>query len=357
MAPGERHAEPVVGGKPLRALVLEDDPADFEILEHHLRAAGFRPDCTRVETEAEFAAQLLPNIDVVLSDYKLAGWDALRALELYRTSRLDIPFILVSGTISEEVAVECMKRGAADYLLKDRLGRLGPAITRARNDIAEKRLAESLSSRLLKAHEEERKKVARELHDQVGGAMATLLLGLNDLDSGLPPDGPAQVQLQALKRLAEENVAIVRNIALLLRPSMLDELGLIPALNWQAREVFRRTGMEVAVDADDACDHLPDEYRTCIYRLVQESLQNAARHAKAAHARVTVREEPAQIRLSIQDDGAGFDPRHQKGMGILGMEERVRHVGGVFHIDSQPDQGAQISILLPRGRTGDGTKE
>ena len=120
-----------VSGKPLRALVLEDDPADFEILEQDLADAGFAPECRRVETEAGFLAHLAPGIDIILSDYSLPGWNALRALELYRASRLDIPFIVVSGTINEELAVECMKRGAADYLLKDRMGRLGPAITHA----------------------------------------------------------------------------------------------------------------------------------------------------------------------------------------------------------------------------------
>jgi signal transduction histidine kinase len=88
----------------------------------------------------------------------------------------------------------------------------------------------------------------------------------------------------------EDNAAIVRNMARLLRPSMLDDLGPVPALNWQAREVRRRTGMIVTVEAGDACNHLQDDYRTCIYRVVQEALHNAAKHAKAAHAHVTVRQ-------------------------------------------------------------------
>src|SRR5476651_2528412 len=172
-------------GKPLTVLVIEDDPLDFEILEHSLIGAGFRLDCRRVDTEAEFVAQLKPGIDVVLSDYTLPGWNALRALELFRASRLDVPFIVVTGRINEEVAVECIKRGASDYLLKDRLGRLGPAITRAIEDLAERRLAESLSTRLLKAQEEERKNIARELHDHLGQGMAVLLLELHHLEGEL----------------------------------------------------------------------------------------------------------------------------------------------------------------------------
>ena len=136
-------------------------------------------------------------------------------------------------------------------------------------------------------------------------------------------------------------------MALLLRPSMLDDLGLVPALKWQAREVARRTGMKVRVDAEDVSDDLPDQYRTCIYRVVQEALHNATRHSKATHIRVTVRREPAGVYAEIQDDGAGFPSRQEKGMGILGMEERVRHLGGEFHVESEPGHGASVSIRLP----------
>ncbi len=95
-------------------------------------------------------------------------------------------------------------------------------------------------------------------------------------------------RVQAVKRLAENNVVVLRNLSLLLRPSMLDDLGLVPALKWQAREVARRSGIKVKVDAEDVPDHLPDEYRTCIYRVVQEALHNATRHSKATQCTITV---------------------------------------------------------------------
>jgi signal transduction histidine kinase len=338
-----------MSGKPLVALVLEDDPFDFEILENTLTQAGFAPDCRRIDREEDFITQLTPQIDVVLSDYTLPGWNAVRALELYRASRLEIPFIVVSGTISEEVAVECMRQGASDYLLKDRLGRLGPAIARAIEEFAERRLVESLSTRLLKAQEEERKNIARELHDQFGQGLAVLLIELHNLAAEIPPDDPARARLQRIVQLVRDHDATVRDLGLLLRPYMLDDLGLIPALNWDAREISRRTGMTVTVDADDSCNLLLDEYRTCIYRVVQETLRNVARHAKAACARVSVRLEPAQIRVEVEDDGCGFDPRYSKGMGLLGIEERARHLGGVCLFDSAPGRGTRISILLPRG--------
>jgi signal transduction histidine kinase len=335
-------------GKPLTALVIEDDLLDFEILSHSLSTAGFLPDCRRVDTEADFVAQLKPGIDVVLSDFKLPGWNALRALELFRASRLDVPFIVISGAISEEVAVECMKQGASDYLLKDRLGRLGLAITRAIADLAERRLVESLSTRLLKAQEDERKNIARELHDQLGQGMAVLLMELHNLEAKLVPGESGRAMLRRTVQLVQSHEAIVRDMGLLLRPYMLDDLGLVPALDWQAREVSRRTGMAVTVDADEACNLLSDDYRTCIFRVIQESLHNAGHHAKASRVHVTVRQGPSQVRVEIRDDGCGFDSRYTKGMGMLGMEERARHLGGLCHFDSEPGHGARILVLLPR---------
>jgi signal transduction histidine kinase len=332
---------------PLIALVIEDDLLAFEMLSRKLSRAGFRPDCRRVDTEADFVAQLKPDIDVVLSDFTLPGWNALRALELLHASRLDVPFIVVSGTISEEVAVECMKQGASDYLLKDRLGRLGPAITRAIADLAERRMVESLSARLLKAQEEERKNIARELHDHIGQGMAVLLMELHQLEGELPLEDCAHARLKKIVQVVQDHEAFVRDMGLLLRPSMLDDLGLIPALDWQTREVSGRTRMKVTVDADDECNLLSDDYRTCIFRAVQETLHNAAHHAKAANVHVTLRQDDSYVRVEVLDDGCGFD-RCTKGVGILGMEERARHLGGVCRFDSKPGAGTRVSILLPR---------
>jgi len=116
---------------PLKVLLLEDSPTDSELTLHELRWAGFKPEWQRVDTEADYLAQLHPDLDLILADYTLPQFDALRALELLRSRNLDIPFIVVTGTVSEEVVVECMKHGAADYLLKDRLVRLGAAVSQA----------------------------------------------------------------------------------------------------------------------------------------------------------------------------------------------------------------------------------
>src|SRR3984957_11500911 len=188
--------------------------------------------------------------------------------------------------------------------------------TRYREVVRAREELHRLSARLVSAQEEERRNLSRELHDEIGQSMSALLVELGNLGSSLPPENAAlQERLQAVKRLAENNVVVLRNLSLLLRPSMLDDLGLVPALKWQAREVARRSGIKVKVDAEDVPDHLPDEYRTCIYRVVQEALHNATRHSKAAHVRVTVTHEESRVKVLIYDDGVGFQTPHEKGMG------------------------------------------
>ena len=125
---------------PIHLLVLEDNPSDAELIIHELHRAGFEPDWKRVETEADFLAALAPSLDLILADYHLPQFDGLRALNLVQERKLDIPFLIVSGTIGEEIAVEAMQKGAADFLLKDRLARLGPAVKRAleRKQVEEK---------------------------------------------------------------------------------------------------------------------------------------------------------------------------------------------------------------------------
>ena len=116
---------------PLRVLIIEDRADDAELMLYELHRAGFEADWRRVETEEDYLAQLDPAPDIILADYTLPQWDALRAVQLLQERSLDIPLIVVTGTISEEVAVECMKQGAANYILKDRMARLGQAVKHA----------------------------------------------------------------------------------------------------------------------------------------------------------------------------------------------------------------------------------
>ncbi|HLJ45760.1 MAG TPA: ATP-binding protein [Bryobacteraceae bacterium] len=213
-------------------------------------------------------------------------------------------------------------------------------------EVAEaRRQLTNLSAKLVQAQETERRALSRELHDEVGQSLSAVLVELRNLSMRCNEQSRTQVEL--IKGLVENTVRVVRNMALLLRPSMLDDLGLVPALRWQAREVSKRTGMDVGVAADLLSDDLPDDYKTCIYRVVQEALHNCSRHSQATTVRIRVQQNSDHLALSIQDDGHGFDVKQSKGLGLLGIEERVARLGGTCEINSAPGAGTILSVDLP----------
>ncbi len=215
-----------------------------------------------------------------------------------------------------------------------------------RENIEAKTSLRELSAKLVRAQEEERRALSRELHDEAGQSFSAIQLEAeNLLDEPLSPK--VAVRLDSIRQLAEGGLAAARNLALLLRPSMLDDFGLVPALNWQARETAKRTGLRVHVSAMEMPDNLPEEHKTCIYRVVQEALNNATRHAQAGAVQVGLQRTAGLIDLTIQDDGTGFDAERVRGLGLLGMEERIHHLGGAFSIDSQPGRGTKLNIQLP----------
>ena len=218
-----------------------------------------------------------------------------------------------------------------------------------REVVAARGRLEELSARLVQAQENERRALSRELHDEVGQALSAVLVELRNLsaESAIQTDEQSRGHVETVKSLVENSVRVVRNMALLLRPSMLDDLGLVPALRWQAREVSKQSSMEVSVAAELATDDLPDAYKTCIYRVVQEALHNCSRHARASRVHIRVQQEPKRLTLSIQDDGQGFDVRQTKGLGLLGIEERVARLGGKCEIHSAQGSGTIVAIELP----------
>jgi signal transduction histidine kinase len=206
------------------------------------------------------------------------------------------------------------------------------AIFTVRRTVRLEAQARALSAQLLQAQEEERRAIARELHDEVGQSLSGVLL------EAPPP---------ALRSRLEDAVDSVRRISLSLRPSMLDDLGLVAALEWQAREVGNRSGLAIEVCADEAASELPEQHRTCIFRVAQEALRNCARHSGATRVRVAVERSAPGVTLSIEDNGKGFRASRTRGLGLLGMEERVSQLGGSFRLRSEPGRGATVLAELP----------
>jgi signal transduction histidine kinase len=205
-----------------------------------------------------------------------------------------------------------------------------------------------LSQQLVAAQEAERKNLTRELHDHVGQMLTALRMEIGRADRAR---GQSETQLaQALgeaRRLLDTTLRSVRDLVMGLRPSMLDDFGLRPALEWHVRDFRRRFNIPVDLTLDGDLDSLPDPYRTAVYRIVQEALTNCARHSHATRVAVSVCRRDGNIELRVADDGTGIDPGRARGMGLLGIEERARELRGAFHVASRAPQGTEIVVTLP----------
>jgi len=205
-----------------------------------------------------------------------------------------------------------------------------------------------LSQQLVAAQEEERKQLSRELHDHVAQVLTALKMELRRIDHGVAgPDGGRRAAAEC-RRLVDQMFRTVRDLALGLRPSMLDDFGLQAALEWHVRDFTRRYGLDVSLRIDGPLDDLPDAYRTCVYRAVQEAMTNCMRHARASAVVIAVDSDGDRLRVSIADNGAGLDPaRPRDGLGLRGIEERVRELGGTMAIDAARGRGTRLAIELP----------
>jgi signal transduction histidine kinase len=206
-----------------------------------------------------------------------------------------------------------------------------------------------LSAQLRTAQEAERKSLARELHDQVGQMLTGVRMELAALSGSGGLDAANAERLHHAKSTVEQLLRSVRNISMLLRPSMLDDLGLAPAINWQVKEFSRITGTSAEADVEPELDSLPDDHRTCLYRVVQEALTNCSRHARARHVLVKIERAADEVLAVVSDDGVGFNASgaRGRGLGLIGMQERVRELGGVLTVAAQPGRGSQIKARIP----------
>jgi len=204
----------------------------------------------------------------------------------------------------------------------------------------------NLSAKLVTTQENERKNLSRELHDAVGQSLSAVQFELHDLAMVLPQE-QFRSRVDRIRELVESSLAMIRNMARLLRPAMLDDLGLASALEWQAREISRSTGLHINVESSGLTADVPDEHKTCVFRVVQEALNNVCRHANAESVEITVGNSGAWLTVTIQDNGRGFRPGRNKGLGMIGMHERVESLGGVLRVHSEPGKGTTIEALLP----------
>ncbi len=214
---------------------------------------------------------------------------------------------------------------------------------------------QDLSASVLRAQEDERARIARELHDQIGQALTFLLVRLKIIEA-MPQADAVQGALQELRAAVSDTIDQVRRLALDLRPPALDQLGLIPALRALARDYAERTRIAVATELPESDLDLPLERATAIYRVVQESLTNIAKHAEARAVTIVLRRNDSVVELCVTDDGRGFDlcaarlserRKEGPGLGLFGMEERVRLLDGTLQIETSPGAGTTICAAIP----------
>ena len=345
----------------LRLLHLEDSELDHVLMLAQVRRGGLNVEARRVDSEAEFLRALEQPWDVIVSDYNLPGFSGLVALDLLMASGHDIPFVLVSGEIGEDTAVEAMRNGASDYLLKNNLTRLVPALlhaveanltrrARERADLelgASKQRLRELAQHLQTSIEMERAAIAREIHDDVGGSLTAL-----KFDLAWMARHSNSAELLARLDSAQETVSLAiessQRIMHNLRPAILEQ-GLLAALQWMAARFERRTGVSCQLRTPQAVPPLPSGVPLVAYRTAQEALTNITKHAQASRVEIDLSMAGGVLSLEISDNGCGLSPddlAKARSFGIRGLHERAGTVGGWVDLSSGAG-GTTLILSIP----------
>jgi len=360
--------------KPLRVLLLEDEEHDAELIVRELKRAGYDPDWRRVDSEDAFLEQLDHPHDVILSDNSMPGFSAMEALHHLRHRQIDLPFIIVSGSIGEEQAVSLLRHGAADYLMKDRPDRLGAAVTQA---LEQKRLRDdnraahralqartnellqsqerlrALASDLTLTEQRERRKLASDLHDYLAQLLVVGRMKLRQAYNQAD-DPTTTARLEELDKILDDSLTYTRTLIADLAPPSLQEFGMLEALKW-LREQMRSHGLSVTVRADIEHINLPEDQSVLLFQSVRELLFNVIKHAQTNTALVAVGTIPTgELQVTVKDSGVGFDvaavaarDSSATRFGLFSVSERMQAMGGRIEIESSPSRGTCVSMILP----------
>ena len=366
LAPATRPRRGMGAAGALHILMLEDSPLDVELAKNALSRSDLELSFVVVATREAFEAELNhrpPNL--ILSDYALPGFNGSDALVLAKKKAPHVPFIFVTGVLGEEVAVQMLKRGATDYVLKNHLTRLLPAVKWALREAQQRRERERAEENLRNSHEqlralnthlqhvreEERTRIAREVHDELGQALTGLKLDLTWLGGKLPRGArPLRRKIKTMSDHIDTTIHAIRRVATELRPGILDSLGLFAAIEWAASDFQERSGIfcEVKIEVEETT--ADPELTTVCFRIFQETLTNIIRHAKATHVEVSLTHRGDALILTVRDNGRGIAEKeivNPHSIGLVGMRERAAQVGGDVLFFGLPGHGTTVTVRLP----------
>ena len=350
-------------------LIVEDNDDDAMLMIANLKQNYPIKNFAIVSTQEAFINTLTQHRwNVILSDHVMPAFSSHKVLLILKEHNDDTPVVIVSGAIGEEVAVDAVKNGAYDYVMKNNLIRLAAAVSNAieaadikrLNQQARRELIETnqrlrdLAAHLETIREDERRTIAHHIHDELGGNLAALKLDLHWTREQIR-QGKTDVdeKLATMLNIIDESIYAVRHIISEMRPSVLDNLGIIATLEWYFQQFLNRTGLSGTLYSD--VDHIEfpnDKYALAIFRTCQEALNNVNRHARASYVDLIIKTDKntKDISVIIRDNGIGIetDDFNNKGkFGIIGMKERATALGWNIDISPTKDSGTEVSLVIP----------
>jgi two-component system sensor histidine kinase UhpB len=340
------------------------------LMENELSEAGMKFMSRRIDNKNQFLKEVTDfSPDVILADYSLSMFNGVQAFRMLKEKKMILPFILVTGVLSEKLALECLKEGIDDFILKSSFKRLPAAILGA---IRKKEIEEEknlFAKELKKSHEElrllvnrhqisieeERTNIARDLHDELGQMLTALKIDIAMLRKRLTNGKSLSEQMindefTSINKTIDKIATSAKQISSGLRPEALDDLGIFEAIQWQVLEFEKRNKIICELHLPDEPPELTKELSIALFRIVQEGLTNVARHAFADQVQIYFDFKDNVLFLEIVDNGKGIDEekiRSSKSLGIIGLRERVQLLKGQFFIGKEASGGTKVSIMIP----------
>jgi signal transduction histidine kinase len=339
-------------------LIVDDAPTARETLVAMLEGEKYQLELAEDGFEALKMLEKL-TVDLILLDVMMPGMDGFEVCRRIRSmpKLAEVPIVILTALDDRASLLRGIESGADDFLSKplDRHELIARVRTITRLNryhilMEQRENMREMAERVVTAQEEERQRISREMHDDLGQALTTHMLALRNLQSDLTIPTEAMVErLQVLYEQAFEIFGKVRNLAHSLRPPVLDALGLKVAMQTYCTEFSRRTRLPVIIEVDEDLPILPDIYNVTLYRVLQEALTNIVKHAQASQVWVDLTVEDKTVTLTVQDNGHGFVEGNTQsdGIGLTGLRERMLLAGGRFNISSSPVRGTIVLAQFP----------